>query len=540
MTTQQAAISDIASLVQCLREQVTENFGPRSNRTRHKGDSSSSDPNIALEHNVLSLLDLLDNNLSNDNISVTCDNIPNKTYGPLLTHPRGPEAEQFLEVLERSLSQWQSQISLAYAQGASRELSEQLQLADQLSDALQAREQRLETLREQLEQNLANLLQREARTARQRSTLAHSMRARRAESLLELELKRRELLQELDSVQAEEHAEISELRGELSALRGELRSTLDELQSSRTELNTLRSELEKSRGAQSDLRDQLAAAQAQAQAQAQLDSADNLASARSEEQEELIDALQQQLCDAQTELEQLRLQPPADPDTPLRMQAQSDAIVDLKTLVARLEQQLDELRSQNSDLAAQLAKQQVQSSGPTPHVTFQSESLSWEERKRLMMQQLEDESAGTQGADDQVVERHLEIEQILETTQSEIERRDREIAELHSIIEQQSDTRQGVAIGAAAFAQAFDNDEIIRQEREKLKEIQRQWEEKLRQAEIDVSLERAKLARERSQLETELENTKREKAAGEREPEKIKKHKWLEHLGLKEENLGDK
>jgi len=497
MTTQQAAISDIASLVQSLREQVTENRGPRSKATRRKEDSSLGDPGLALEHNVLSLLDLLDNNLTSDNISVTRNNLPSEPFSPPPPPPQELTSEQLLEVLERSLSQWQSQISLAYAQGASRELSEQLQLAEQLNQALRTREQRLEILREQFEQDLAKLLQREARTTRQRSTIAHSLRARKAEMLLELELKRRELLQELELAQSEDHAVVVELRSELSTLRGELHGTLDELQSSQSESTTLRSQLDDSLGAQSALRDQLAAAQLQAQTQTltQLDSANNLASTRSEEQEELIDALQQQL---------------------------------------------DELRQQNSDLATQLAKQQVLSTRPTPQVSFQSESLSWEERKRLMMQQLEDESAGSQEADEQVIERRMEIEQILETTQAEIERRDREIAELQSIIEQQSDTRQGVAIGAAAFAQAFDNDEMIRQEREKLKEIQRQWEEKLRQAEIDVSMERAKLARERSQLELELENTKREKAAGEPEPEKIKKRKWLEHLGLKEENRGDK
>jgi hypothetical protein len=97
-----------------------------------------------------------------------------------------------------------------------------------------------------------------------------------------------------------------------------------------------------------------------------------------------------------------------------------------------------------------------------------------------------------------------------------------------------------VAIGAAAIAQMFDTDELIQQERQKLKEIQLEWETKLRQAEIDLSMERAKLARERTQLESELEEAKRclpadaatEVAKGGRT------RKWLEHLGLKDENKG--
>ena len=50
----------------------------------------------------------------------------------------------------------------------------------------------------------------------------------------------------------------------------------------------------------------------------------------------------------------------------------------------------------------------------------------------------------------------------------------------------------------------FDQDEIIREERENLKQLQQQWEEKLRKAEIDLSVERAKIARERAELEEQL------------------------------------
>ena len=93
----------------------------------------------------------------------------------------------------------------------------------------------------------------------------------------------------------------------------------------------------------------------------------------------------------------------------------------------------------------------------------------------------------------------------------------------------------------AAFAQAFDQDEIIREERENLKRAQDEWREKLRKAEVDISLERAKLARERSELEERLQRLESQRSQDVSLPpsadgDKSKKsgRKWLARLGLKE------
>src|SRR5690606_38342833 len=121
-----------------------------------------------------------------------------------------------------------------------------------------------------------------------------------------------------------------------------------------------------------------------------------------------------------------------------------------------------DLKGQNFDLASQVAKHQVMSSGSSLHLSFDATTLSWEERKQLIMRQLEEESAEDDGASNGSPQR-LDIEQVLQVTQAEVVRRDAEIAELQAIVQQQSDTRQGVSIGAAAFAQAFDADEVIQQ-----------------------------------------------------------------------------
>ncbi len=200
--------------------------------------------------------------------------------------------------------------------------------------------------------------------------------------------------------------------------------------------------------------------------------------------------------------------------------------------------ELADLREQNTDLATQLARLQMTGLHNPPHLNLSNlnqESMTWEQRKRLILQQLENETAA---ANPEEYQNHRnEVEAILRTTQCEIERREQEITELKSIIEQQSNTREGVAIGAAAIAQMIDSDELVLAEREKLAAIQKEWEAKLREAEIEMSLERAKLSRERAELEERLRKPDAVKPASTETSSSADGkpvRRWLEHLGLRE------
>ena len=207
--------------------------------------------------------------------------------------------------------------------------------------------------------------------------------------------------------------------------------------------------------------------------------------------------------------------------------------------IETLNAELADLREQNADLATQLARMQISGLHNPPHLNLSNlsqESMTWEQRKRLILQQLENESAA---ANPEEYQNHRnEVEEILRTTQREIERRDQEIAELKSIVQQQSNTREGVAIGAAAIAQMLDSDELVKLEREKLAAIQREWESKLREAEIEMSMERAKLSRERAELEERLRNPVDTVKPASPEPainaDGKPVRRWLEHLGLRD------
>jgi hypothetical protein len=130
----------------------------------------------------------------------------------------------------------------------------------------------------------------------------------------------------------------------------------------------------------------------------------------------------------------------------------------------------------------------------------------------------------------------LSVKEIIKANEIELRKRDEQIDELREIISLQSSARDGVAVGAAGVASLLDSDELVQQERQKLREIQQEWEAKLRQAEIDLSMERAKIARERSALEKQKAEVVESSDTGSLTAKK--ERRWLSALGLGEESAG--
>lgn len=531
MSTHPTDTQDLSVMIESLRGQLNKCRGEAAN---NRGRKSRTGTQLAeLESQLTALLDLLD---LRTNCDVDCDAPPAATQNSPATPTADPAmsstpvATAIVETLERSLAQWQAQIMLAYSQGAAHELAEQLRSTIHLNESLQQRELRLESQRQSLEQLSADVLQQRARTQRQRRTISHMLRAQKAEALRDIEHQRQAWVEQIQQQQLTESSQPSVVSSqqseELARLQLDLMAAQDELTDAQTDLQAALDAQQSDQLASQGLRASLDDAQRDL-----MDARDELRNTRENLQEtsQLLHELEQ--CQPAESMQQAELAQVAET---------RERLSELETRLVAASQEIQDLKDQNFDLASQLTKHQVASSGHTPHVSFDSSTLSWEERKKLIMRQLEEDSFDEEGGNEpERTARRLEIEHVVLATQAEIARRDAEIAELQAIIEQQSDTRQGVAIGAAAFAQAFESDEMIQQERQKLKEIQLQWQDKLRQAEIDVSLERAKLARERTQLEQELEETKREKAALTSDPAQSKKRKWLEHLGLRDECRGD-
>lgn len=250
----------------------------------------------------------------------------------------------------------------------------------------------------------------------------------------------------------------------------------------------------------------------------------------SQNENEVIADLQAEIASLQTALAAMR--------TDCWQVTDSNSNGEIVTLTA----ELAEVRQQNADLAMQLARAQMSNYPTTPHhlnlSALNQESMTWEQRKKLILQQLENETEAEDHPGSPQL--RVNIEDVLRTTQAEIDRRDEEIAELRSIVQQQSNTREGVAIGAAAIAQMLDSDELVKLEREKLIAIQREWESKLREAEIQMSIERAKLSRERAELEMQIrasaDQANSQPLQSNAFPTADNKpvRRWLEHLGLQD------
>jgi len=239
-----------------------------------------------------------------------------------------------------------------------------------------------------------------------------------------------------------------------------------------------------------------------------------------------VSQLHDQLLFLQCELAEAKSLPKQDnaDDSDLRIQ-----IEQLRSQLLEARHEAVELRMQSNDLGSRLAKY-----GPVSGQ--KSETLSWEQRKEALLQQLEAETHAEAPCDPRKV---LDIERILEQTTSEIQRRDLEIADLKTLIEQQSIAHDGMSIGVAAIAEMIESDALIISERLRLKELRDDWEQKQRQAEIEMSLERAKLARERLEIQEKVQRYE-ENNSSQSEEEKLAgktrtRGRWLARLGLRDE-----
>jgi 7-keto-8-aminopelargonate synthetase-like enzyme len=130
------------------------------------------------------------------------------------------------------------------------------------------------------------------------------------------------------------------------------------------------------------------------------------------------------------------------------------------------------------------------------------------------------------------------VEEAIRRTDAVVAAKNQEIEKLQSLLQEQSASVGSMAVGAAAVAEVLDKDEVIRQERQNLQALQEEWRDKLRHAEVEISVQRAKLARHQAELE-ERARLIEEQSRGvsleepEERKEKPSRGNWLRRLGLK-------
>jgi hypothetical protein len=411
------------------------------------------------------------------------------------------------------------------------------------------RRRRLEEKSAQLEKFQEKLDDRETRTRSQRHRIAGEFRAQRTEHLREFEQRRAELKSlasvrqtELDQALAAAESERDRARQQLDQVRREqerreaaLQSAGDEgertarlVEEYRRQLNDRAAEVESLQGRSQALQSELATLQEECRRLRQEGTSRAAAGAADEEAVRGLraerDALVKRLAEAE---DRLAKAPPA---------SDKNGLDDLHRLHEMALDDLRELKARNEELAEQLAK--VRSGGARAEAPAGS-SMDWESQKRRMLAALEsdfDEEDEQEAAD------RLKVEEAIRVTEEVVATRDREIGELKQLLSNQSASLGSMAVGAAALGEVLGNDEIIQQERARLRQLQSEWEEKLRQAEIDLSVERAKIARERAQIDEKLRLLEAQQAqlaelgptGSQSKPAKPARNRWLSRLGLKE------
>jgi hypothetical protein len=202
-------------------------------------------------------------------------------------------------------------------------------------------------------------------------------------------------------------------------------------------------------------------------------------------------------------------------------------------------EELRDAREEKERLVQQLAALRANRAASS----VSSLGFDWETQKQNLLAQLEEDFDANNPA--QARDR-MTVEGAIRITDDVVTAKDREIAELKELLQQQAENIGSIAVGASAIADVLDQDELIRVEREHLARLHEELQEKLRQAEIEASLERARLARERASIEEKLRQLEHDRgqprsdgASADSDRPRADKSKgpgrWLARMGLKDE-----
>jgi hypothetical protein len=197
---------------------------------------------------------------------------------------------------------------------------------------------------------------------------------------------------------------------------------------------------------------------------------------------------------------------------------------------------LRELKASNALLQDQLTKARSTASTLAKQTRSPEPGLDWESQKRRMLAELESD---LEENDSEGRAERLKIEEVLRSTEQALAEKDKEIEELKRRPPPPPAGPSPLEQMAAAVEQTLQGDIVIQQERDRLRQLEEQLQSRLCRAEIEISLERAKLARERAEIEERLRvaGVDASKAAGDPNtaaPERPTRGRWLSRLGLTE------
>lgn len=215
-----------------------------------------------------------------------------------------------------------------------------------------------------------------------------------------------------------------------------------------------------------------------------------------------------------------------------------------------------------------LLRERLQTEPSTNRSTF-----NWEQEKQRILRELETEQPAA--GPDPHLEQRRRLQRAMQLTDDIVAASRREVDQLRRKLEETMsrraerpgpvsnaapvttpvtapNTAQNTAPNSTANSLSWETDTQILEERERLAALQQQTREKLRQAEVAMSLERAKLARDRGELQAKMLALETERTAlleqlqaatqqagpqrtAGRNGKQLRTGRWLARLGLREE-----
>lgn len=214
--------------------------------------------------------------------------------------------------------------------------------------------------------------------------------------------------------------------------------------------------------------------------------------------------------------------------------ADSEQLADLTRRFELAVEDVRALKTENAEL-----QQKLSASESSPGAASGADENDWEAQKRKLLASLEGEGDPDPADQPQRAEERATIEGTIQITDGVVAEKQREIEELkQQLADQPAGAEPGIdAETAAATAALIDEDAVVQAERDRLAQLEKEMEEKLRSAELELSMERAKIARAQSKLEEQqLELETLRKSPGENTNQSSAgadtKRKWFDKLGL--------
>jgi hypothetical protein len=198
--------------------------------------------------------------------------------------------------------------------------------------------------------------------------------------------------------------------------------------------------------------------------------------------------------------------------------------------------EVNHLKARNAELQRQLRT--ASAAPPRSSAVPPADNGDWESQKRRLLAELESDD----GRDEEALDRRLKIEEVIAQTDKIIAEKDREIEELQHLLSNQSGSLGSLAVGAAALDEVFNQDEIIREERERLQQAHEELRANLRQAEIEHAMERARLARREAELDERFRTGESRNATPDGDAEALAptgrpvRGRWRTQMGLADDD----